>query len=73
MDCSPSDSSVHGILQARLLEWVAWPPPGDLSDPGTETAFLTSPVLAGGFFITMPPGKPLRGFTLGQTSVTMGH
>ena len=23
MDCSPSDTSVHGILQARLLEWVA--------------------------------------------------
>ena len=25
MDCSPSDSSVHGILQARMLEWVAMP------------------------------------------------
>ena len=25
MDCSPSDSSVHGILQARILEWVATP------------------------------------------------
>ena len=25
MDCSPPDSSVHGILQARLLEWVAIP------------------------------------------------
>ena len=23
MDCSPSGSSVHGILQARILEWVA--------------------------------------------------
>ena len=23
VDCSPSDSSVHGILQARILEWVA--------------------------------------------------
>ena len=23
VDCSPSDSSVHGILQARMLEWVA--------------------------------------------------
>ena len=23
MDCSPPDSSVHGILQARILEWVA--------------------------------------------------
>ena len=25
MDCSPSGSSVHGILQARILEWVAMP------------------------------------------------
>ena len=25
MDCSPSGSSIHGILQARLLEWVAFP------------------------------------------------
>ena len=23
LDCSPSGSSVHGILQARILEWVA--------------------------------------------------
>ena len=29
MDCSPPGSSVHGILQARLLEWVAMPSPGD--------------------------------------------
>ena len=34
MDYSPPDSSVHGILQARVLEWV--PSPGDLSDPGIE-------------------------------------
>ena len=26
MDCSPPGSSVHGILQARLLEWGAMPP-----------------------------------------------
>ena len=25
MDCSPPDSSAHGILQARILEWVAMP------------------------------------------------
>ena len=23
MDCSPPDSSIHGICQARVLEWVA--------------------------------------------------
>ena len=37
-DCSLPDSSVHGILQARILEWVSIPPPGDLPDPGI---FLT--------------------------------
>ena len=36
MDCSPPVSSVHGIVQARILEWVAIPSPGDLSDPGIE-------------------------------------
>ena len=39
MDCSPPGSSVHGILQARILEWVAIPSPGDLLDPGTEPGF----------------------------------
>ena len=32
-------SSVHGILQARILEWVvglSFPSPGDLPDPETE-------------------------------------
>ena len=39
MDRSPPGSSVHGILQARILEWVA-PSPGDLPDPGIEPASL---------------------------------
>ena len=30
IDCSPPGSSVHGLLQARMLEWVAFPSPGDL-------------------------------------------
>ena len=38
MDSSPPGSSVHGILWARILEWVAISSPGDLSDPGTELA-----------------------------------
>ena len=36
MDYSPPGSSVHGILQARILEWVAVPSPEDLPDPGIE-------------------------------------
>jgi len=38
MDCSPPSSSVHGILQAKILEWVAMPPPGDL--PGVNLCLL---------------------------------
>ena len=34
MDCIPPDSSVHGILQARILEWVAIPFSRASSDPG---------------------------------------
>jgi len=59
MDSSPSGSSVHGIFQARILEWVAFPPPSYLPDPGIEPASLASPALAGGFFITVPLGKPI--------------
>ena len=31
MDCSLPGSSVNGILQARILEWLLFPSPGDLS------------------------------------------
>ena len=44
-DCSPPGSSVHGILQARTLEWTAFPSPEDLPDPGVEPG---SPVLQAG-------------------------
>ena len=42
MDCSPPDFSVHGILQARILQWVGMPFSGDLPDLGIEPG---SPVL----------------------------
>ena len=34
--CDPMDYTVHGILQARTLEWVAVPFSGDLPNPGIE-------------------------------------
>ena len=55
VDCSPPGSSVHGILQARVLEWVAFPFSRGLPNPGIEPG---SPALAGRFFTTNPPGKP---------------
>ena len=52
MDCGPLGSSVHGILQARILEWVVL----------LQGIFLTqelnlSPSLAGKFFTTEASGK----------------
>ena len=46
VDCSPPGSSVHGVLQARVLEWVSMP---SSRDPGMESASLMSPALAGRF------------------------
>ena len=40
-------SSVHGILQARIMECMPFSPPGDLPDPGIEPSSLLSPALAG--------------------------
>ena len=37
---------------------LPFPPPGDLPDPGAEPVSPASPVLAGRFFTTEPPGKP---------------
>ena len=44
-------SSVHGISHARILEWIAFPSPGDHPNPGIEPM---SPPLAGGFVTTQP-------------------
>ena len=47
--------SVHGISQARILEWVSISFSRDLPDPGFKPMF---PALAGRFFTTEPPRKP---------------
>ena len=56
MDCNPPGSSVHGISQTRILEWVA------ISDSEGSfrdwTQVSSSPALAGRFFATVPSGKP---------------
>ena len=54
MDCSPAGSSVHGISQARILDWLPFPSPGNPPNPGIEA---TSPALSGGLFTTEPPGR----------------
>ena len=49
--CDPMDYAVHGILQARILEWVAFPFSRGSSQPrdGTQVSHI-----AGGFFTTEP-------------------
>ena len=60
MDCSLSGSSVHGIFQARYWSRLPFPPPGDLSSPGIESASPVSPVLANRCFTTELPGNPVN-------------
>ena len=45
--CDPMDNTVHGILQARILEWVAFPFSRGSSEPGDRTQVSH---IAGGFF-----------------------
>ena len=52
MDCSLPGSCVHGILQARILKWVALPSSRGSSHPRDWTLSLIFPELAGGFFTT---------------------
>ena len=54
MDCSLPGSSVHGISQKRILEWVAVSYSRGSPRQGVE---LASPALAGGFFIAELPEK----------------
>ena len=59
MDCGPPGSSVHGIIQARVLEWVAMlSPPGNLPNPGVQPK---SPALQADSLLTEPRGKTNQG------------
>ena len=53
------DSSVHGILQARILEWAASILQGIFLTQGwnPEPKSLMTPALAGGFFTTSAPHR----------------
>ena len=53
--CDPMDYILHGILQARILEWEPFPSAGDLSNPWIEPR---SPALKANSLPAEPPGKP---------------
>ena len=57
-DCSLPGCSVHGILQARVLEWVAMLSSRGSSQPTDRTRVSCGSCIAGGFFAAKPPGKP---------------
>ena len=69
MDYGLSGSSVHEISQARILEWVAISSSRGSLDSGTVPASPVSPALAGGFFTTEPPGKPIWVHTYAYTYI----
>ena len=58
MDCSPSGSSVRGILQRRILEQAAMPSFRGSSRPRDRTHVSRVSCDAGGFFTTEPQGSP---------------
>ena len=57
MDCGLPGSSVHGIFQARILEWAAIPFSRDLPSPGNEPR---SPALKADPLPSEPPRKPSK-------------
>ena len=61
MDWSPPGSSVHGILQARILEWFAISSCMGSPDWWVKAMSLMFPALAGGFFTTGFTWETLQG------------
>ena len=65
MDCSPPGSSVQGILQARMLEWVAMPSSRGSSQPRDQ---IHVSCLAGGFFTIAPAAWKAHTFLMNLSS-----
>ena len=67
MDCNLLGSSVHGILQARILEWVATPSFRGSSWPKDPSLVSCISCIAGRFFITEPTGEAPQELTVMHT------
>ena len=70
MDCNLSGSSIHGIFQARVLEWVAISFSRGFSHPAIEPR---SPELQPDTLLSELPGKPLDGLILKLKLQYFGH
>ena len=64
MDCSPFRSSVQGILQVRILEWVAISFSNGSSQPRDQSCVSWSPALAGRYFTIWATWETLHAFLL---------
>ena len=64
MDCSSPGSSVHGILQTRMPEWIAISYSRGSSQPGDWTHISCISCLDNRFIITAPPGESINTFFL---------
>ena len=58
IDCNLPGSSIHGILQARILGWVVMPSSRGSSPPRDRTLVSYSSCIVGEFFMAETPGKP---------------
>ena len=58
MDHSLPSSSVYGILQARILEWIVIPCSRDLPDSGIKRASPVAAALQADYFTAEPWGSP---------------
>ena len=56
-DCSPPGSSVHGVFQARILEWVAMPSSRGSFQPRDQTYISSAPALQADSLTPEPPGE----------------
>ena len=73
VDCSPPVCSVRGILQARILEWVAVSSSRVSSRPQGSNLTLASPPLVGGFFTTAPLAETVLSERTGRSKCMLRY
>ena len=66
MDCSLPGSSIHGILQERILRWLPCSAPGDLPHPGIKLTSLAVPALQADSLLLSQCGSPCNGTVMAK-------
>ena len=66
MDCERQAPLFMELSRQEYRSGLPFPSPGDLPDPEVKSQSLVTPALAGGFFTTVPPGKPIRSLVEGK-------